>query len=204
MPPFLINLFALFGGGMLVALVILIVMLVSNAASNESKVFVENYRKKLVSTGPSPFVAGSSEEKEALERFTGFLQQIGDADFLKKNTALAYTEDAYLNDTIVTHHGPAEIEAYFLKTSETMKSYEVTIDDSFRSGDNYYVRWTMVFAAPALSKGEPIHSVGMSQVRFAEDGRVSFHQDFWDSGANIFGQAPVAGSVINFIRKRIQ
>ena len=104
----------------------------------------------------------------------------------------------------MTHHGPAEIEAYFLKTSETMKSYEVTIDDSFRSGDNYYVRWTMVFAAPALSKGEPIHSVGMSQVRFAEDGRVSFHQDFWDSGANIFGQAPVAGSVINFIRKRIQ
>lgn len=193
-----------FGAGLISALVIVTIILTSCGAPNDTKAFVANYRKEMAQAGNGGPAAGTSAESEAIARFTEFLQKIGDQQFLRENTKKVYTEKAYLNDTLVTHHGSEEIEAYFLKTSETMKSYQVEIDDVFRSGDDHYLRWTMVFAAPALAKGEPIHSVGISQVRFASDGRVAFHQDFWDSGANIFGQAPVAGSVIHFIRKRLE
>lgn len=193
----------MFGAGLISALIVVFVVLGSWAGPNETQAFVANYRQEMAKAGKDGPVAGSSEERAALARFTEFLQQIGDQSFLRENTKRVYSEGAYLNDTLVTHQGSAEIEAYFLKTSETMKGYQVQIDDVFRSGDDHYVRWTMIFEAPALAKGEPIHSVGISQVRFANDGRVAFHQDFWDSGANIFGQAPVAGSIINFIRKRL-
>jgi hypothetical protein len=80
----------------------------------------------------------------------------------------------------------------------------VTIDDIASSGNNHYVRWTMVFSAPKLNGGKPVESVGMSHVRFNDNGQVTMHQDFWDSGTNIYGQIPVLGGVIESIRRRFE
>jgi len=179
-------------------------LLASCAASNRSAAALDDYKRAMQQAGDAGPAAGSAEEKAAIARFGSFLQNIHDAEFVRSNTALTYAPDAYLNDTLVTHHGVEQIQAYFLQTSAAMTRYEVTIDDIARSGPDIYVRWTMLFAAPALSHGEPIQSVGISQVRFDSNGRVAFHQDFWDSGTNFYGQAPVAGNVIEFIRRRLK
>ena len=194
----------MFSAGMIFTAGGLVLLLGACAAPNRTAENVETYRREMSkagSTGPKP---GNSAEKAALDRFTSFLKGIDSQDFIRENTAKTYSKEAYLNDTLVTHHGAAEIEAYFLKTSGAMTQYKVTIEDVMRSGEDHYVRWTMVFAAPALSGGEPVHSIGISQVRFDQDGKVAFHQDFWDSGENFFGRAPVAGGVIGFIRKRLE
>lgn len=188
----------LFGGAIL-----LFLFLGSNSGTNDTAAVVKEYRDamaKATSAGPA---AGSSAEKEAQERFGDFLRNVGEADYLREKTAQVYAPDAYLNDTLVTHHGPEEIQAYFLKTAETMTAFKVTIDDVARSGPDHYFRWTMTFSAPKLGKGQAIESVGLSQVRFNDQGQVAFHQDFWDSGRNIFGQAPLTGGLIDFIRQRI-
>ncbi|MBC7979294.1 MAG: nuclear transport factor 2 family protein, partial [Armatimonadetes bacterium] len=112
--------------------------------------------------------------------------------------------DAYLNDTLVTHHGPEAIKAYFLKTADNMKSYKVDIDDTASSGSDHYVRWTMVFTSSSLNGGKPVHSVGMSHVRFNTGGLVVMHQDYWDSGTTIYGQIPVVGGLIETIRRRFE
>ncbi len=85
-----------------------------------------------------------------------------------------------------------------------MTSYEVTIDDTASSGNEHYVRWTMVFSAPKLNGGKPVRSVGMSHVRLNSAGQVTMHQDFWDSGMNIYGQIPVIGGAIEMIRRRLE
>jgi hypothetical protein len=193
-----------FFAGFAVALGGLSLLLASCAAPNRSAATLDAYKRAMHKAGSSGPAAGSAEEKAAVARFGAFLQNIHDAEFVRTHTALTYAPDAYLNDTLVTHHGVAEIQAYFLQTSAAMTRYEVTIDDVARSGPDLYVRWTMVFSAPALSDGEAVHSTGISQVRFDSNGLVAFHQDFWDSGTNFFGQAPVAGNVIEFIRRRLK
>jgi len=193
-----------FFAGIAVTLGGLSLLLASCAASNRSAATLDDYKRAMQQAGDNGPAAGSPEEKAAIARFGSFLQNIHDADFLRSNTALTYAPDAFLNDTLVTHHGVADIQAYFLQTSAAMTRYEVTIDDVARSGPDHYVRWTMIFAAPALSDGQAVHSTGISQVRFDSNGLVAFHQDFWDSGANFFGQAPVAGNVIEFIRRRLK
>jgi len=194
----------MFSAGMIFAVGGMAILLSACATPNRTAENVETYRREMSKAGEAGPQAGTPEEKAALDRFTKFLQSISSREFIRENTAKTYAADAYLNDTLVTHHGAAEIEAYFLKTSEAMTDYKVTIEDVMRSGQDHYVRWTMIFAAPALSGGEPVHSIGISQVRFDADGKVAFHQDFWDSGENFFGRAPVAGGVIGFIRKRLQ
>ncbi len=193
-----------FVGGALFALVAVGLILDSKSESNQTAQVVKDYQAAMNKAGEAGPAAGTTEETAAIERFTDFLKNVGSKEYLEANTSKAYAEGAYLDDTIVTHYGPDEIKAYFIQTAETMTSFKVNILDTARSGSDHYIRWEMIFAAPKLSSGEPIHSVGLSQVRFNPEGKVAFHQDFWDSGKNIYGQIPVVGGLIGVIRSRMK
>lgn len=160
---------------------------------------VDEYKSTLAS---KPGTEG--ENPAAIAAFGEFLQNIHDKSYIEENTAKVYAPDAYLNDTLVTHHGPEAIKAYFLMTADTMTNYEVTIDDTASSGAEHYVRWTMNFSAPKLNGGKPVISTGMSHIRLNSAGQVIMHQDFWDSGTNIYGQLPILGGAIEGIRRRFE
>jgi hypothetical protein len=193
-----------FIAGFVVSLCSVFFLLNSCAAPNRSGEKVDFYRKSMDKVSPSGMEPGSTAETEALKRFSSFLESIGDPRYVRENALKVYSSDAYLDDTLVVHQGAAEIEAYFLKTSETMTSYHTTVDDVARSGNDYYVRWTMKFAAPALSGGKPVTSVGVSQIRFNREGQVAFHQDFWDSGKNFYAHLPVIGGAVGYVGKRLE
>lgn len=191
------------GVGMLATLLVFAFLLTACVPPNTSKLKVEEYRKAIATASSEGPAAGSAAEKQARENFTNYLKNVGNQDYIRANTAKVYAPNAFLNDTLATHYGPEEIEAYFVKTADVMTMFELTIDDVARSGQDHYFRWTMIFAAPAMAKGEPIHSIGVSQVRFNEQGQVVMHQDFWDAAGNFFDKIPVSGPSINFIRKRL-
>jgi hypothetical protein len=192
-----------FVAGLVLAVIAVLLLLNSCAVPNRSADEVAAYQERMSKVVPSGLPAGGPGEKAALERFTGFLSRIGDVQYIRENALKVYAADAYLDDTLVVHHGAAEIEAYFVKTSETVTAYKLTIDDVATSGNDYYIRWTMVFSAPALSGGRPVHSIGVSQVRFNREGKVEFHQDFWDSGKNFYAHLPVVGGAVGYVRKRL-
>jgi len=193
-----------FTSGAIFSLIAVALLLNSCTGTNDSAQLVKDYQDAMLKAGDQGPVAGSAEEKAAISRFTSFLKNLGNSSYIEKETANTYAEGAYLDDTLVTHHGPEEIKKYFLNTAATMTSFELKILDTVRSGPDHYIRWEMIFAAPKLASGEEVHSVGMSQVRFNSQGQVSFHQDFWDSGKNIYGKIPVVGGLINIIRNRIK
>jgi hypothetical protein len=193
-----------FVAGLVLAVVAMLLLLNSCAVPNRSAEDVAAYQARMGRVAPSGLPSGGPGEKAALERFKEFLQHIGDVKYVRENALKVYAADAYLDDTLVVHHGAAEIEAYFVKTSETVTSYQLTIDDVANSNNDYYVRWTMIFSAPALSGGKPVHSIGVSQVRFNREGKVEFHQDFWDSGKNFYAHLPVVGGAVGYVRKQLQ
>ena len=188
----------------LILLLVLVIVIPACAPRPDTAGRVKEYEKALSTSTGNALSAGDPQLPEALESFGKFLRNVGNKEYVANNTAEAYAEDAYLNDTLVTHHGPVEIRDYFLETAETMESYEVTIDGTASSGIDHYVRWTMVFQAPKLNKGNPVESVGMSHVRFDSSGKVTMHQDYWDSGTNIYGQLPILGGAIESIRRRFE
>lgn len=192
-----------FVAGLGLAVLAILLLLSSCTAPNRSAEDVAAYQSRMSKVAPSGLLPGSPGEKAALERFKSFLQHIGNVKYIRENALKVYAADAYLDDTLVIHHGAAEIEAYFVKTSETVTSYQLTIDDVAVSRDDYYVRWTMIFSAPALSGGKPVHSTGVSQVRFNREGKVEFHQDFWDSGKNFYAHLPVVGGAVGYVRKQL-
>lgn len=185
----------------LLLLLLLIVAIAIPACSPnpDTAAHVKAYQTALSSKPGTP-----GENPTALASFGKFLQNIHDKAYLEENTSKIYAPDAYLNDTLVTHRGPEEIKTYFLSTADTMTSYQLTIDDTATSGADHYIRWTMNFSAPKLNSGKPIISTGVSHVRLNNSGQVIIHQDYWDSGTNIYGQIPLLGGVIETIRRRFE
>lgn len=204
MTSFLFHPVTTFFAGAIIALIALGMLLNSKTEANQTVQLVKNYREAMTKAGDQGPAPGTPGEKAAIKTFTDFLKNVGDKEYIINETAKAYAKNAYLDDTIVTHYGPEEIKNYFVQTAETMTSFEVNILDTARSGPDHYIRWEMIFSAPKLGGGEPIHSIGMSQVRFDSEGKVAFHQDFWDSGKNIYGKIPVVGGLISIIRNRMK
>ena len=185
----------------IILLVLLVIAIAIPACSSnpDTAARVKEYKDTLASKPGTP-----GENPEAIAAFGKFLSNIHDKSYVEENAAKVYAPDAYLNDTLVTHHGPEEIKKYFLMTADTMETYEVTIDDQASNGQEHYVRWTMTFSAPKLNSGKPVVSTGMSHVRLNPSGQVIMHQDYWDSGTNIYGQLPVLGGAIETIRRRFE
>jgi hypothetical protein len=190
--------------GLLVAVVVIFLLLNSCAAPNRSATEVVAYKERVKLAAAGGLEPNSPAEKAAITRVTSFLQGIGNTAYVTENASKVYASDAYFDDTLTVHRSAGEIESYFIKTSQTMTSYQVTIDDVAKSNGNYYIRWTMVFAAPALSGGQPVESIGISQVCFNAEGKVTFHQDFWDTGKNFYAHLPVVGGAVGFVKKRLE
>lgn len=145
---------------------------------------------------------GSAEEKAAVARFQDFFATMT-AESVRTKTRQVYAEQAWFNDTLKTLTGAAAIEAYFLTTTTNMESMTVRFDDVAESSGDYYFRWVMDVKLKKLRKGETLRSVGVTHVRFDEQGRVVMHQDYWDAAAGLFEHVPMLGGAIRAIKKRL-
>jgi limonene-1,2-epoxide hydrolase len=44
---------------------------------------------------------------------------------------------------------------------------------------------------------------GVSHLRFAPDGRIAYHRDFWDTGEELYAKLPVVGALVRLLRRRM-
>lgn len=65
-----------------------------------------------------------------------------------------------------------------------------------------YVKWDFIFTF----KGEEQESSfeGVSRLEMNSSGKVISHIDFWDAAEHIYEKIPLLGSLIRFVKKKIQ
>lgn len=111
-----------------------------------------------------------------------------------------YADRFYFNDTFKTFRSIGELIPYMEETAENVKTTTVEILDVSRSQTDYYLRWKMVMDFSA--KGRDIHSVsiGMTQLRFNEEGKIILHQDYWDGAEGFYQHLPYIGYFVRKVR----
>ena len=142
---------------------------------------------------------GSPEEKAAVERFKDFLSVISEQQ-VKTKLRQTYAPDAYFNDTLKEINDIDTLEKYLLKTAENVDSCTVEFLDTASSGGEYYFRWLMKIRFKKFHKGEEQPSIGITHIRFNKEGKVVFHQDYWDAAGNFFEKIPVLGWMIGKVK----
>ena len=164
---------------------------------------MKNYDQALEATDPAKIPSpapGSIEERAAVERFRNFYQ-IFSEDRIRSRMPALYRTDAYFRDGFREVIGLDAMTAYFLSSTEAFEECTFDIQDTAVHEGNYYFRWIM-HVKLKRNPDHPLRVAGMSHVRFDAEGKVTFHQDYWDTSV-IYEQAPVLGRLITWIRNRI-
>lgn len=146
---------------------------------------------------------GSTEAiDEGLERFKASYVDLTDPD-LEARIRATYAPSLFFNDTLHTFHGRDELADYMARTGAGLNESRVEVHQVLRDGVDVYVRWTMEFRTRAVGREVHSRSIGVSHLRFDEDGLVVLHQDFWDSGHALYAHLPLVGFAVRRARSAL-
>jgi hypothetical protein len=142
---------------------------------------------------------GSNQEKEWIAKV-----QNAFTPFTPEQTAKyfpeAYADVFYFRDAFHTYTDRKTMVDYMVKSAEMSPGVTFEFSPVLRNGIEFYLPWVMVL--PAKDGGGPQRSMGMSHLRFNQEGQVIFHQDYWDSADVLVPKVPVANGLIELVRRR--
>lgn len=148
---------------------------------------------------PAP---GSAAQKAAIARFTAFFGDLKE-DRIKSSIREVYAPQVWFNDTLKSIRGVDALEHYLVDTARAVDSCKVDIDEVVPTANGVYLRWRMNIGFKKFRRGTVQSSIGVTLLRFDKEGRVAYHQDYWDSGANLFEKVPVLGAGIRAVKRRL-
>ena len=152
---------------------------------------------------PEVFDAGGERERSALAQFTHFFSHLA-AERIAQLLDATYADDVFFNDTLKSVRGSAALKTYLLHSADAVEDCRVTIEETTRTvHGEYLLRWRMMIRFKRVRRGVDTWSIGVSHLRFARDGRVVYHQDYWNAAEGLYQHIPVIGGAIRWIQRRL-
>lgn len=111
-----------------------------------------------------------------------------------------YTPDAFFKDPFNEVQGIDAITRIFRHMFDQVDSPRFVVTNSVVQGDQAFLTWDFLFRMKRFSSGEQCIR-GATHVRFAEDGRVSFHRDYWDAAEELYEKLPLLGSLMRTLKR---
>ena len=149
--------------------------------------------------------ARESDQAALREQFAGFIQFFSDlhSDALDERIRAVYADELYFNDTLKTFTSREPLIDYLQETAERIEYNRVEITSIIPFGDDYFFRWHMNTGFKVFGRLITTESIGMTHIRVDGEGRVNFHQDFWDNTEGLFRHLPGIGFVVTRARNRL-
>ncbi|MFT4675007.1 MAG: limonene-1,2-epoxide hydrolase [Reinekea sp.] len=94
------------------------------------------------------------------------------------------------------------LQAYFKNMYQNVSHINFDFTHTLGDDKSAFLAWDMTFVHPKLNGGRAIVVPGTSRVQFA-DGKITHHQDYFDSTAMLFGHIPLLKQMINLIKNRL-
>ncbi len=152
---------------------------------------------------PTPPAPGSDVESRAIATFSAFFGNFA-PDAVADLLGQTYANDVYFNDTLKAVHGREALAHYLADSAAAVEACRVEIQDITRTGHGeHLVRWTMMIRFKRFKRGVDTWTVGMSHLRFDAEGRVVYHQDYWNAADGLYQHIPVLGAAIAAIKRRL-
>jgi len=114
-----------------------------------------------------------------------------------------YTEDAVFKDPFNEVRSSAQIEPIFSHMFEALEEPRFEITERIVQGRQCFLVWNFKFRFRNFHKGALQTIQGGSHLRFADDGRVNYHRDYWDAAEELYEKLPLVGGVMRWLKKRV-
>ncbi|MGM0569138.1 MAG: nuclear transport factor 2 family protein [Pseudomonadota bacterium] len=113
--------------------------------------------------------------------------------------AEVYSNNIRFTDPFGAVNGRKALQAYFEKVYTNVRSCRFDFTEVIISGDQAGLAWVMHLEHPRLRRGRQITVHGMSHLTI-HGGRVQFHRDYFDGAELLYGNLPVLGGAIRWVR----
>jgi steroid Delta-isomerase len=129
-----------------------------------------------------------------LQRLIDFYEQLTAANLARLDDL--YTEDCRFKDPFNEVSGRPGVRRIFEHMFETVEAPLFVVRDALAQGDQAFLSWDF-HAGSMLIRGA-------SHLRFAADGRVADHRDYWDAAEELYEKLPVLGGLMRLLKRRLR
>jgi len=112
-----------------------------------------------------------------------------------------YTEHAYFKDPFNEVLGVEAIRRVYQHMFDTLQQPRFVVTQRIGSDAEWVLVWEFHFALAALGRGAQVIR-GVSQLRFAVDGRIESHRDYWDAAEEFYAKVPVLGGFMRWLQRK--
>lgn len=131
------------------------------------------------------------------ERYQRFLETLTPGSL---NAIHEYvTDDVHFKDPFNDVHNAANMTRVFQHMFENVRDIRFIVHTSVAEGDRCLMAWRF----EGRLRGRAWTFDGTSAIRFAEDGRVCEHIDYWDAAGNFYERLPLIGWLLATLRRRL-
>ncbi len=113
-----------------------------------------------------------------------------------------YGEHVYFRDPFNEVRGLAAVQRIFAHMFETLDAPRFVVRDAFGEAEQAFLSWDFVFRRKGHAEEWRIH--GSSHLRFAPDGKVIYHRDYWDAAEELWEKLPLLGGLLRGLKKRLR
>lgn len=113
-----------------------------------------------------------------------------------------YAPEASFKDPFNEVRGVAAIQHIFEHMFATTVAPRFVILDCLSQGEQTFMRWHFHFGIQYGKRLREYTVEGGTHFRFAADGRVLVHRDYWDAAEELWQKLPVLGGITAWLRKK--
>ncbi len=134
----------------------------------------------------------------SLARLVAFFETIS-RDTVGK-LATVYTDDVYFKDPFNEVRSLSEVTRIFAHMFEQVDAPRFVVTHSVLQGEQAFLTWDFLFRMKRFSS-ELQCIRGATHVKFATDGRVAFHRDYWDAAEELYEKLPLLGALMRALKR---
>ena len=106
-----------------------------------------------------------------------------------------YAPEAFFKDPFNEVRGVSAIQRIFAHMFEQVDDPRFVVTERLADENSAMLVWEFRYG-----KGQRIR--GVSHLRFAEDGRVAYHRDYWDAAEELYEKLPFLGGLMRWLRRQ--
>jgi hypothetical protein len=112
-----------------------------------------------------------------------------------------YTPQAYFKDPFNEVDRLDGVQGVFRHMFEALREPRFVVRDIVVEDAQCFLTWDFHFRFQRWADG--LQTVrGGSHLRFADDGRIDYHRDYWDAAEELYEKLPALGALMRWLRRQ--
>ena len=111
-----------------------------------------------------------------------------------------YSDDAWFKDPFNEVRGVESIERIFTHMFRQVDDPRFIVSERIADANGVVLVWEFCFRVRLWGRGRTQVMRGVSHLRFAADGKVNYHRDYWDAAEELYMKLPVVGGLLRCMK----